>query len=153
MYLKEDKINKYFIAQVDRIGAQWEALERALAKTPRKVDRKNDKGDTVPVEYSKWKYLDLRKKWFAYMDEVYERANKKGQKFMKVNIDRLKEEYTDAKKIDQKDVDKEKDKKKQEDKAAWKALRDDMPAYITKLEAAWKKADTWNKPKWNAKMT
>jgi hypothetical protein len=152
LYLKEDKVNEIFIAQVDRIGAQLEALEQALAKNPRKTKAGRGKGSTE-VTFDAWKPMDLRSKWFKYMDSVYESANDKGVKFMEDNIKRLKAEYNDAKKITQADVDKENNPDEKKKKAAEKTLRDDMSGYITKLEAAWLKAKDWPKPKWNAKNT
>jgi hypothetical protein len=73
--------------------------------------------------------MDLRSKWFKYMDSVYESANDKGVKFMEDNIKRLKAEYNDAKKITQADVDKENNPDEKKKKAAEKTLRDDMSGY------------------------
>lgn len=157
LYLKEEKVDKIFVAQVDRIGAQLEHLENALAKTPRTVMRKekepNAQGivEDRPVTYNKWESQKLKEKWFAYMDGVYKNADKKAQEFMKVNLERLNNEYDNKKMIDQKDVDKEKSKDKQTEMKNEKKLRENMKDYIPKLEAAWKNAKNWSKPKWNAK--
>jgi hypothetical protein len=40
IYLKEKNVNNIFIAQVDRIGAQLEHLENALATQPRTMEKK-----------------------------------------------------------------------------------------------------------------
>jgi len=155
LYMKEDKINKIFIDQVDRIGAQLEHLENALAENPRKVKRTTKKEDGKVedriVTFDKWEPQNLKEKWFKYMDDVTDIAIKKGQDFMKTNIARLKEEYNDKKMIDQKEIDKEKNKKKQDEKKEEKKLREDMKKYIDNLEKAWAKAKNWERPKWNAK--
>jgi hypothetical protein len=151
LYLTEDKVNKIFIDQVDRIGAQLEIMEQALSKTARTSDKGGrGSGPSRTVTFNKWTPLKLKEKWFAYMDDVYENANKKGQNFMKDNIKRLKDEYDDGKKITQAQVDKEKTQDEKNKKAAEKKLREDMPDYISKLEAAWLKAKDWPRPKWNA---
>jgi hypothetical protein len=151
LYLKEKKVNEIFIKQVDRIGAQLEIMEHALSKTPRTM-KKGGRGtgeDVRIVTFTAWTPLDLKKKWFEYMDVVYKQANEKGLEFMEKNTKRLKEEFTDAKKIKQKDVDDEKTQDAKDKKANEKKLRDDMPGYIKSMEEAWKKAKDWPKPKWN----
>ncbi|KAH7079796.1 hypothetical protein FB567DRAFT_129220 [Paraphoma chrysanthemicola] len=147
LYFTDDRVNKIFVDQVDRIGNRLELLEAALSKNPRAAQRENPQRI---VMYNSWKPLKLKEKWYTYMDDVYETANNKGTKFMKDNIKRLRDEYTDAKRISQAQVDKENDKDKQKVLANEKKLRDDMPDYISKLEAAWSLAQNWPKPKWNA---
>jgi hypothetical protein len=152
MYMKEKTVDDIFVAQVNRMGAQLEIIENALAKAPRIMHRggRNDANKAErDVPFHKWTPLKLKEKWFVYQDDVYHRANKKGLAFMKDNLERLKKEYPDSKKIKQADVDKETTKAAKEAKAAEKKLREDMPDYITKLEAAWTKAKDWPKPKWN----
>lgn len=156
LYMKEDKVNRIFVAQVDRIGAQLENIENALTKSPRTVKRNDGIPDTNGiiqsrlVVYNKWEHLKLKEKWFSYMDNVYENANKKGQAFMSVNLKRLQNEYNDNKKIQQSDIDKEKNKERQTELKLEKQLRDNMSDYIPKLEAQWTKAKDWGKPKWNS---
>lgn len=156
LYMKEKKVNDIFIDQVNRIGAQLEHIENALAKSPRTVERETAEPDENnvyqkrTVTFNKWTPLKLKEKWFAYMDSVYENANKKGQDFMKDNIKRLKDEYNDGKTIKQADIDKEKNKDKQNELKLEKKVREDMKEYIPKLEAQWTKAKDWAKPKWNS---
>jgi DNA-binding transcriptional regulator GbsR (MarR family) len=94
--------------------------------------------------------MKLRRKWFAYMKDVYETSKSNGSDLMRDNIKRLKEEYADAKKITQAQVDKEKDNYSQAKIIAEKKLREDMLDYISRLEASCAKAKDWPKPKWNA---
>lgn len=157
LYFTEKKVDAIFVAQVDRIGDMLENLEKALAENPRIVEREGETVDGViqprKVTFDKWQPLDLKKKWYEFMDEAYRNADEKAQKFMKKNIDRLNEEYKDRKMIDQKKVDGEKDKKKQEELKLEKKLREDMKReYIPNLEKAWAKAKDWPKPKWNENL-
>ena len=157
LYMKETKINDIFSAQVDRIGIQLENIENSLMKSPRTMEKDASEPDdqnmyrTRIVTFAKWVPQDLKGKWFDYMDNVYENANKKGQAFMKDNLGRLNDEYNDSKMITQSEVDKEKDKDKQEKLKLDKQLREDMKGYIGQLEAQWAKANAWPKPKWNSK--
>jgi hypothetical protein len=146
IYMTDDRVNTIFINQVNRIGQQLENLELALNKNPRKVKKRNDDRE---VQLDPWKHLDLRKKWFEYMDDVYENANKKGREFMEKNIKRLKDEYNDAKMLKQSDIDKEKDSKKQNEMKDQKALRETMKIYVDNLDKEWTKRKDWPKPKWN----
>ncbi|KAH7385735.1 hypothetical protein BKA66DRAFT_461898 [Pyrenochaeta sp. MPI-SDFR-AT-0127] len=155
LYMKEKRVNDIFIAQVDRIGYQLENIENALAKNPRTVERKYSEPDENGnykrvVTFRNWEPQKLKEKWFEYMDKVYEKANKKGQDFMRENLKRLNDEYNNGKLIKQADVDKERDKDKQNELKVEKQLRDDMKDYISKLEAKWAAAKDWPKPKWNA---
>ena len=155
LYVKEKKVNDIFVAQVDRIGAQLEHIENALAKSPRTVKRDDGKPDAQGIIRERlvtFKYvpLKLKPKWFAYMDNVYENANKKAQGFMEDNLKKLNDEYNDGRLIKQADVDKEKNKDKQNELKLEKQLRDDMKDYISKLEAQWAKTKDWSKPKWNS---
>jgi hypothetical protein len=154
--MKETKVNKIFIDQVNRIGAQLENIENALAKTPRTVERDSATPDKTgqykkrTVKFHGWEPQKLKEKWFAYMDDVYARANQKGEDFMKKNLARLKAEYNDKKLIKQADINKEKNKERQNELKLEKRLRDDMKEYIPKLEAQWDRAKDWPKPKWNS---
>lgn len=146
IYLKEKRVNTIFVNQVNRIGQQLENIERALPNNPRIVEKTRPERT---VTYAAWKYLNLRKKWFEHMNEVYERANNKAQDFMNINMKRLKEEYNDGKMLKQSDIDKEKDKDKREAMGLEKDLREAMKVYIDKLEKEWSKVKDWPKPKWN----
>ncbi|KAF2463814.1 uncharacterized protein BDR25DRAFT_362485 [Lindgomyces ingoldianus] len=152
LYMKEKKVDEIFVAQVDRIGAQLEYIENALAKNPKTVEREGEMDgqgqiETRIVTFDKWVPQKLKEKWFAYMDNVYANANKKGQDFMKDNLKRLNDEYNDKKLIKQADVDREKNKERQNELKLEKKLREDMKDYIPKLEAQWAKAKNWPKPK------
>jgi len=155
LYMRETEVNKIFVDQVNRIGNQLENLENALARNPKTVTRKgstpNAQGvieDRVVV-FKNWPILQLKEKWFKYMNQVYTNANNKGKEFMKENLKQLKAEYNDAKLIKQEDVDKQGDHKKQEEMKLEKQLREDMKKYIAKLEAEWNKANHWSQPGWN----
>jgi hypothetical protein len=155
LYMTNNKVNQIFVNQVDRIGAQLDNIENALPKTPRtkmkKVKGADNKEVEITVTFNKWEHLDLKKKWFDYMDGVYTRANDKANAFMKTNFKELNDEYDSKKMIKQDDINKEKDKDKQKKMKEEKKLRDDMKDYIAKLETEWTKANNWSKPKWNSK--
>lgn len=149
LYMTDKRVNTIFVNQVNRIGEQLERLEQALPKHPRVV-KKGGRGQPERiVTYSPWKYLNLQKKWYVHMDEVYNRADKKAQTFMETNLKRLKDEYSDGKMLKQSDVDKEKDKDKQKTLRLEKELREAMKPYIEKLEKEWTKTKNWPKPQWN----
>jgi hypothetical protein len=148
IYLKEKKVDDIFVAQVDRIGAQLEHLETALSTQPREMD-KGKGADKHTVKFALWQPQKLKEKWFAYMDDVYTKADKKAQDFMTDNIKRLNDEYDKKKMIDQKDIDKEKNDEKRNEMKLEKDLRKAMEDNIPKLEAEWKKVKDWTKPKWN----
>lgn len=150
IYMNDKRVNTIFVNQVNRIGQKLENLEQALPKNPRKVTRGRKGGpDHRVVTYDPWKYLDLEKKWYKYMDDIYDRANKKGQEFMNTNLKRLKEEYNDGKMLKQSEIDKEKDPKRRADLKAEKELREAMKVYIDKLDKEWSKWKNWPKPEWN----
>jgi hypothetical protein len=153
LYLKETKVNGFFIAQVNRIGAQLELLEAALAKQPREVVRR-DPPDAQGVKLSRyvvfhpWQPQKLRDRWIKYMDEVYRVANTKGQEFMTNTLRQLDQEYNDGKLIEQTAIDKEKDKKEKENLEKEKKLREDMKDYIAIVKTQWAQANSWPKPRW-----
>jgi hypothetical protein len=158
LYLKEPKVNDIFIKQVDRIGQQLENLENALAKQPRIAERKvkdpkpnEDNKKSVPFHV--WKPQKLKEKWFAYVDDVYKKADKKAQDFMKTNIERMEKEYTDAKMIKQDKIDKEKKDDEKKKLILEKDLREEMKKAIPKLKAEWTKSKDWPKPSWNQAKT
>ncbi|KAH7131858.1 hypothetical protein B0J11DRAFT_503048 [Dendryphion nanum] len=97
LYMNEKKIDDILVAQVDRIGAQLENIEKALSNNPRivKRNRKNpttNEDEEYTVNFDKWQNLKLKEKWFEFMDRTYTNANKRGREFMKTNIKNLKEE-------------------------------------------------------------
>ncbi|KAI8937308.1 hypothetical protein NX059_006515 [Plenodomus lindquistii] len=147
LYLKEPRVNNIFVAQVDRIGAQLQNIENTLKVRPRSMPKLDP---TRIVNWSPWKPLGLKEKWFVYMNERYDTAHSKSQKFMKDNIERLNAEYNDAKLIKQADIDKVDDKKKKQALQDEKKLREDMKDIIKKLEDEWAKTKDWPRPKWNA---
>ncbi|KAH5090123.1 hypothetical protein HBI38_042970 [Parastagonospora nodorum] len=153
LYMQEPEINKIFIAQVDRIGAQLENLENALQKNPRKVNKKNSRTNDVSqdhvVTFDPWQPQKLKEKWFKYMDEAYKNANSGVQEFVDDTVAKLRVEFDDARLIKQADIDKEKDKTKKEELAKEKKLRVDMKKYTPKFEEQWIRANGWSKPKWN----
>ncbi|KAH4055823.1 hypothetical protein HBI26_186480 [Parastagonospora nodorum] len=130
LYMQEPEINKIFIAQVDRIGAQLENLENALQKDPRKVNKKNSRTNDVSqdhvVTFDPWQPQKLKEKWFKYMDEAYKNANSGVQEFVDDTVAKLRVEFDDARLIKQADIDKEKDKTKKEELAKEKKLREDI---------------------------
>ncbi|KAF2686380.1 hypothetical protein K458DRAFT_387388 [Lentithecium fluviatile CBS 122367] len=152
LYMKEKKVNDNLVDQVDRIGAQLEILENALAKKPRTVEREEAEPDQNGVYWKRivtfknWTPLKLKEMWFAYMDGIYKNANVKTTAFMDANLAKLKTEYSDQKLIKQEQVEKEKDNKKKEELASEKKLRDDMKGYIAKLEEHCDKSKNWPKP-------
>jgi hypothetical protein len=156
LYMKDEKVDKIFVAQVDRIGAQLENIENALAETPITIKKQdempNEQGilEVKEVILNKWERLNLKKEWFTYMDGVYIRANNKAQDYMTENFRRLDAEYKDKKIIDEKEIDKEKDKDKQKIMREERALRVNMKEYIKKLKEEWEKTKNWPKPNWNS---
>lgn len=145
--LNDNRVNKIFFNQVNRIGNQLEILENALPKHPRvKIGTRGQPADP-PVVWEAWKPQKLKVKWFEYMDNVYEEANKKGSEFMEVNMRELKDKYKDSKMISHADIDKEKNADKKEDLKTEKNLRENMKVYMTRLEAEWAKHENWAKPK------
>lgn len=157
LYLKEQKVNQIFINQVNRIGTQLENIEKQLAKTPRTALRKYDdpKGGNVKIErkvtFDAWKHQKLKEKWFAYMDQVYKDANQRGQDFMKENLQRLRDEYSDKNlKRARNAVKEEKNKKRKDELSLEVQLREKMKKHIPKLRTQWTDAKKWTKPKWNA---
>lgn len=159
LYLKEKKVNKIFVDQVNRIGAQLENLENQLAKTPKFVKRKYDDPDGGVVKIEKtvyfhpWKHQKLREKWFEYMDQVYETANQRGQDFMEENLARLEDEYNDSKLKEVQDAFKREKKKKEKDELSLEVqLRQEMKKNIEKLSSHWSKAKNWPRPQWNSQI-
>ena len=150
IYLNEKTVNTIFVNQVNRIDKQIENLERILPNYPRKMSKTDPTTrDKRAVTFDPWKHQSLEKKWYEYMDGVYNRANGKGVEFMNKNIKRLKDEYNDGKMLKQADVDKEKDPKKKAELTKEKDLREAMKSNIDLLEKERSKRKDWLRPKWN----
>lgn len=153
LYMTDTEVNRIFIDQVNRIGTQLENLENALAENPRtkqtNITNAENEIETITVSFNKWEPLNLKKKWFDYMDKIYREANSKATKFMDDTFKKMDDEYDSKNMIKQADIDKEKDRDKQRKMQEEKRLREDMKEYIPKLKTEWKRANNWPKPQWN----
>jgi arabinogalactan endo-1,4-beta-galactosidase len=98
--------------------------------------------------YAPWTPLQLETKWNNYMDQVFQAAKDKGTNFIEVNIQRLKNEFTDPKKLAEQKEDPKDTQKKKDEKKAKRAQQAEMKVLIEKLEAAWNApgVKNWQKP-------
>ncbi|KAF2748764.1 hypothetical protein M011DRAFT_476143 [Sporormia fimetaria CBS 119925] len=141
--MQEDNIKSIFVKEKKRIGKVIGDIDNALPNHPRK-DQIDSSTDYKTFEA--WKPLGLEKKWHTYMDEVFVKAKSKGTDFVETNIQRLKDEFTDKKKIEEqkeKGTDTDDEKKK---KAEKRKQQEEMKKIIEKLEASWDSVKNWQRP-------
>ena len=140
-YMQEPKIEAIFKKEKIRMGAVIDGIDTELPNYPIQIV-----GGSKPRTFAPWTPLGLGAKWDTYMDETFETAKKKATDLMKVNLDRLHEEYTSVDVKNKAKDDTSLSPSKRQEIAEWARLRSDIEGYILKLEAEWEAVKDWKKP-------
>jgi hypothetical protein len=142
-YMQDKDIADIFAKEKKRIGAAIGYIDKELHKTPKQVKRN---GKTV--EYAPWQEQGLEIKWNKYMNEVFEKAKKKGTDYMTLHLGNLDDYWDSQEKRDEYKLEPtdDKDPKKMNKKKELEKIHKDMLDLLKKTREEWDKVKNWNKP-------
>jgi hypothetical protein len=144
IYMQEDDVAEIFAIEKHRMGAIIGAIDKELHKTPRK---KLDPTTNKLITYNSWQEQGLGDRWNSYMDDSFERAKKRGTDYVKVNLDKLGQEWNSQKKRDEFKIDRKDDAKRKAEKRELEKTHRQILNLLEKTRKEWDKVKDWKKPK------